>query len=163
MIKGLEIENAPFVHSFARSFEFRGQKIDRLALVLEHGLLSEREAREKNVPYSRRVPIRGVAKQLTDYDDVIFLSKRSEMVGSGRADVSLLFDDSLKVLSPKDMQDMNPNSRWLVPSIGEVYVKKRIPSDFIKAIIVSAEFDTDEIRNLTDTFLPKKEVIIFRA
>ena len=123
------VQQLPYCHSFERYFEFNGETVDRLALILEHGLLSPEAAEEKGIPY-KRLPFQVTGIQ--GYYDVIFLHSTQQRMGMPKLGNVVLYFGTLSVFTYEEMQKNNPG--WFVASIGEVYAKGQIPPTEIKRI-----------------------------
>lgn len=121
-----------YAHNFYRFVEIEGQRVDRLALIREHGILSPMEARKRGVPYVRHLNI--VVLGIDDYDDIIFLfpvkDRNSLPLWSGG--ITALIEPSLPAYSPEDMAKRYKG--WVQMSSiygGEFYVYSTIPPNQI--------------------------------
>lgn len=125
-----QIQQFPYHHSFERYFESNGKKIDRLALILEHGVLSPESAGKKGIPY-RRLPLQITG--INDYYDLIFVYSTQERLGWPiPGEITLYFDQSLPTITRQEMKQMFPG--WPVFSMGEAYVRGNIAPEHIKEI-----------------------------
>lgn len=150
----------PFIHSFPRYFEQSSERFDRLRLILQHGLLSPREAERRGIPFKKETEFFRIKKgenpnhQYVDYDDYIFVysvMERGSMPIPGNT--SVLFDQSLQVTTSQEMQKMN-SSFWVVTSVGERYVKNRIAPELIREIRVWGG-DRQELEQIVKEIIPE--------
>lgn len=147
-------EQMPYVHSFKRYFDSNGEAVDRLELILRHGLLSPKKAKQKGIPYSR-LPMSFLSENFPDYDDLIFLylgAERGELPIPG--DTTLFFDDALKVINPQQRAQMVA-ARWPVFSIGEVYAIDVIEPSSIRVIRIPSSMNKDEVEKMVESLIPE--------
>ncbi len=133
----------PFVHSFKRYFELNREIHDRLKLILQHGILSQRKATELGIPFRGHTSnIFGIP----DYDNNVFVYstlERGSLPIPGN--VALFLDDSLEANSPSGV----------TLSIGELYVLERIPQGLIREIRLLKDGNVEEVERMVEEFIPK--------
>lgn len=122
-----------YTHSFKRYFDHGGLRVDKLALVQQHGIVSPRKAEKLGIPHevNARITMVGV----NDYDDIIFLFpiKDEKIIPHGPGEITVLIDPRLPILTPEEMAKKY-EGRWVVLSRmwgGEVYTFGQISQDLI--------------------------------
>ncbi|HVZ67736.1 MAG TPA: hypothetical protein VG917_05765 [Patescibacteria group bacterium] len=145
-------ESYSYGHSFDRTFELEGQKVDRLESIVKYGIVSPIKAKELGISYkSLPISVAGIP----DYLDRVFLyssDRRRTVLGPGS--ITLLFDDSLSVITPTEARkQISPY--WVVASPGEVYVRGIIPLETVKAIRTHSPQDADDFTELIQIHRPE--------
>jgi hypothetical protein len=125
-------EFAGYKHSFDRYFQYEGQRVDRLKLIREHGIVSPRKAKELEIPYVVECHIR--VWDVDNYDDVIFLSPiRGQVIVRPNWGLVAVLSSELPILTPADMKKIH-GGNWPVLAPGEVYTYAQIRPEFITGI-----------------------------
>ncbi|HUQ84963.1 MAG TPA: hypothetical protein VM077_01450 [Candidatus Limnocylindrales bacterium] len=95
-----------YAHVFNRYFEFEGEEIDRLGLVLEHGIVSERKAKSLGIPYKKEMDVRIVGAR--NYDDIVFLFplRDREIIPTWGNSVTVILSPNLPTVSLRDMMGL---------------------------------------------------------
>lgn len=139
----------PFLHSFNRYFEVNGRQVDRLKLILQHGILSPKKADELGVPF-QRLPV--FNPSVPDYMSLVFIYSTEKRNGRPTpGNISLFFDLDLEVIFPEQMIKQHGKA-WVIGSEGELYVKDKIPAQKIKKIKTYGQ-DKDEIERMVSEFV----------
>ncbi len=125
-----------FTHSFSRYVIHDSGVVDRLEMVLKHGLVSPRVAQELSIPYKRDSSIdRG---NFRDADNIIYLSptKAERLLVSDDEYTAVITDKS----GDLDVYDYNKMNRYQKgnwrSTREEVYVFGRVGAEMISAIYI---------------------------
>lgn len=146
-----------YAHNFERYVTVDDQRIDRLALALQHGFLSPQEAQRLGVPHKKNLNI--TLMNLRDTDNIIYLFPLRELnqIPLWPNAVSVIFDQNLEVLSYEEMKEYQggfwPHMSFLY---GEVYVFGRIDPSHLRQILLqkpSVE-EIEQTRELVRKYVP---------
>ena len=146
-----------YAHNFERYVTIDSQQLDRLALALQHGFLSPQEAQRLGVPHKKNLNI--TLMNFKGVDNIIYLFplRGINQIPHWSNAVSVVFDQSLEVLSYEEMKEYQGGS-WPHLSFlyGEVYVFGRIDPLRLKQILLpnpSAE-EIEQTRGLVRKYVP---------
>ena len=92
-----------YSHNFYQYVDIEGRRVDRLALIREHGILSPMEAKKRNLPFKKNLNISAIG--LDEYEDVIFLFPVTDLnrMPHWSGAIAALIDPELPVYSPDDL------------------------------------------------------------
>jgi hypothetical protein len=151
------LQPAGYSQNFRRFVDVDAVRVDRLAQILEHGLVSEREALARNIPWARNLQIYFTG--MRDTDDIIYLFPFQRLRNPPRWGdaVTLVLDKSLPVMTYEDMNVYQGGS-WihLSPSQGEVYMFGRVDPSYIREILlpIPSKDQIAEVTGLIQTLAP---------
>jgi hypothetical protein len=139
-------------HNFAR-FSHRPEmkKVDRLALILENGLVAPASCNDGTVRSDLNINVIGAP---VPYDSLVFLHRFKEISGLylwSRPDhFTVLVEQSVPFLTPKDM-----GKHWAMLSQDEVYVRDRIAPEHLSGLVV----DHADVEEVMKKFLPRLQAL----
>lgn len=135
-------------HNFARySHRPEMKKVDRLARILESGLVAPASCNDGTVRSDLNITVIGAP---VPYDSLVFLHRFREISGlylwSRPEHFTVLVEPNVPFLTPQDM-----GKHWAMLSQDEVYVRDRIAPEQLRGLVV----DHADVEEVLKKFLPR--------
>ncbi len=121
--------------------------MDRLARILEHGLIAPASSTDGSVRSDLNINVIGAP---VPYDSLVFLHRFKDISGiylfPRPGHFTVLIDPSVPYLTPQDM-----GKHWAMLSQDEVYVRDRIAPEHLCGLVV----DDADVEEVMKKFLPR--------